>query len=426
MSSELAIQVRNLGKRYRLGGSRQPSYRSLRESLMNTLAAPLRRGHSGEAPELWALRDVSFDVKQGEVLGIIGRNGAGKSTLLKILSRITEPTTGEADVHGRVGSLLEVGTGFHPELTGRENILLSGTILGMSRKDVQRRFDAIVDFAEVEQFLDTPVKRYSSGMYLRLAFSVAAHLEPDVLLVDEVLAVGDAAFQEKCMGRMGSVAREGRTVLFVSHNLAAVRQICNAGLVLARGQVVHYGTSASAVDAYVSSYSKQTGLIIDHIQHLDANMRLDSVDVNGSEGDRLEVSPGQAVLNIEVTGHLQQPMRVALEAKFSDAYERPLAFFSPGHEAGGAHLYPAGAFKVQGSIRLPRLNRGDYYLSLHLTDPNIIGWADLPFAVRIVSPGSPTSTGFVFDYDRGAGWMLLDTLEPATAPDSPMPPAGHV
>lgn len=393
---------------------------------MNTLAAPLRRARSDEAPELWALRNVSFDVKQGEVLGIIGRNGAGKSTLLKILSRITEPTTGAADVYGRVGSLLEVGTGFHPELTGRENILLSGTILGMSRRDVQQRFDAIVDFAEVEQFLDTPVKRYSSGMYLRLAFSVAAHLEPDVLLVDEVLAVGDAAFQEKCMGRMGSVAHEGRTVVFVSHNLAAVRQICNTGLVLARGQVMHYGSSVSAVEAYVSSYSKQTGQIVDHTQHLDASMRLESVTVNGSEGDRLEVPPGEVALDIEVTGYIQRPMRVALEAKISDAYERPLAFFSPGHEAGGARLYQAGPFALHESIRLPRLNRGDYYLSVHLTDPNIIGWADLPFAVRIVSPGSPTSTGYVFDYDRGVGWMLLDASESASATDSRVQPAEHV
>src|SRR5881398_721108 len=193
--------------------------------------------------EVWALRGVSFEVKQGEVLGIIGRNGAGKSTLLKILSRITEPTTGRVLLTGRIGSLLEVGTGFHPELTGRENILLNGAILGMSRREIVRKFDAIVDFAEVERFLDTPVKHYSSGMYVRLAFAVAAHLNPEILVVDEVLAVGDVAFQKKCLGKMSEVSEGGRTVIFVSHNLAAVEALCRRGVVLDRGRVVFSGTA---------------------------------------------------------------------------------------------------------------------------------------------------------------------------------------
>src|SRR5258708_7328943 len=208
----MAIEVEGLGKRYRLGEEASG------ERLLSGLFGK-SRGRGAE--ELWALKDVSFNVPHGEAVGIIGRNGAGKSTLLKILSRITHPTTGYADVYGRIGSLLEVGTGFHPELTGRENIFLNGAVLGMTRRDIRRRFDEIVAFAEVEQFVDTPVKRFSSGMYMRLAFAVAAHLEPEILVVDEVLAVGDAAFQRKCLGKMGEVADEGRTVLFVSHNIAA-------------------------------------------------------------------------------------------------------------------------------------------------------------------------------------------------------------
>ena len=245
--SEVAIRCEGLGKRYRIG--KPERYRTLRDTLTDAVYAPFRRIRSAFQPSsfpaaqhpngddtIWALKDVSFEITQGEVVGIIGRNGAGKSTLLKILSRITEPTEGHAEIQGRVGSLLEVGTGFHPELTGRENIYLNGAILGMKRAEMQRKFDEIVAFAEVNKFIDTPVKHYSSGMYLRLAFAVAAHLEPEILLVDEVLAVGDAAFQKKCLGKMGDVAKEGRTVLFVSHNMNAIEQLCTACLLLDKGR----------------------------------------------------------------------------------------------------------------------------------------------------------------------------------------------
>jgi lipopolysaccharide transport system ATP-binding protein len=223
----------------------------------------LRRGWSGgpkraKRETFWALRDISLEIAQGEVVGIIGRNGAGKSTLLKILSRITEPTSGYADIYGRVGSLLEVGTGFHPELTGRENIFLNGAILGMSRRDIARQFDEIVAFAEVEKFVDTPVKHYSSGMYLRLAFAIAAHLEPDILLVDEVLAVGDLNFQKKCLGKMGEVAHHGRTVLFVSHNMGAIRSLCEKGVVLDKGKVVESGSIGKAIETYYRLSSDQS------------------------------------------------------------------------------------------------------------------------------------------------------------------------
>jgi len=252
--SDVAIRAENLGKRY-LIGSQKEQYGMLRDFVVGAAKAPLRRlrgGGQATAEEFWALRDVSFDLKQGEILGVIGKNGAGKSTLLKILSRITEPTSGRATIHGRVGSLLEVGTGFHPELTGRENIFLNGAIIGMTKRDIAKRFDEIAEFAGVEQFLDTPVKRYSSGMYTRLAFSVAAHLEPEVLIVDEVLSVGDAAFQRKSLGKMGEVAREGRTVLFVSHNLAAVRRLCRTCLLLRNGNVQCYGVTDDVMEMYLS------------------------------------------------------------------------------------------------------------------------------------------------------------------------------
>lgn len=250
-----AIQVENLGKRYRIG--RAPAKATGRDSLLqkatspfNYLLSTLRKPEADEI--LWALSEVSFDVARGEVIGIIGRNGAGKSTLLKILARITEPTEGRAVVNGRVGSLLEVGTGFHPELTGRENIYLSGAILGMRRVEIERKFDEIVAFAGVARFLDTPVKRYSSGMYVRLAFAVAAHLEPEVLLVDEVLAVGDAAFQKKCLGKMEGIASEGRTVLFVSHNMIAVQNLCQRVIWLDNGQLRAQGTTAEVLGKYLS------------------------------------------------------------------------------------------------------------------------------------------------------------------------------
>ena len=253
------IRVQDLSKLYYLGRSAN-SYTTLREALVDLARVPMRYLKGNEEPEkLWALKNVSFEVLPGEVIGIIGRNGAGKSTLLKILSRITEPTSGRVELYGRVASLLEVGTGFHPELTGRENIFLNGSILGMTRKEIELNFDEIVAFAEVEKFIDTPVKRYSSGMYVRLAFAVAAHLEPEILIVDEVLAVGDAAFQKKCLGRMRDVASAGRTVLFVSHNMAAVSSLCSKAMVLWDGMVDYpLGDVAEGVQRYLTQVHKIT------------------------------------------------------------------------------------------------------------------------------------------------------------------------
>ncbi len=267
----IAISVNQLSKRYRIGAAQTKfRYGMLRDVFVDSLKAPVRYarslvGRSG-APQLangnnyiWALKDVCFDLEEGKVLGIVGRNGAGKSTLLKILSRVTEPTEGTVSVRGRVGSLLEVGTGFHPELTGRENIYLNGAILGMKRAEIDKKFDEMVEFSEVAQFIDTPVKRYSSGMYLRLAFAVAAHLEPEILVVDEVLAVGDAEFQRKCLGKMNDVAQQGRTVLFVSHNMSAILRLTQEAIVLKKGQLIKRAPTPEAVDFYLASGQAESG-----------------------------------------------------------------------------------------------------------------------------------------------------------------------
>lgn len=265
--SETVIKIENLSKQYRIGA--KEGYKTFRETLLDSAKAPLlqisrllnpkSKIRNPKFETIWALKDVSFEVKQGEVVGIIGRNGAGKSTLLKILSKITEPTEGRVELRGRVGSLLEVGTGFHPELTGHENVYLYGAILGMDRWEVTRKFDEIIAFAELEKFVDTPVKRYSSGMYMRLAFAVAAHLEPEILLVDEVLAVGDAPFQKKCLGKMGRVSKEGRTILFVSHNMAAIRSLCQKSILLRDGHITDYGPTDKIIGQYMSLVSDSIG-----------------------------------------------------------------------------------------------------------------------------------------------------------------------
>ena len=271
------IKVRGLGKQYRIG--RQRVSRTLREAAMESVTAPFRYSRSllrqtagdantGEKRDtIWALRDLSLDVEHGEVLGVIGRNGGGKSTMLKVMSRITEPTTGQVDLYGRVGSLLEVGTGFHPELTGRENIFLSGAILGMRRNEIERKFDEIVAFAEIDKFVDTPVKHYSSGMYVRLGFAVAAHLETEIILIDEVLAVGDAAFQKKCLGKIGDVAREGRTVVFISHNMASVESLCDSCIYLAGGRLEGSGKPRDVIAKYMASQMRANSGTISLADH---------------------------------------------------------------------------------------------------------------------------------------------------------------
>ena len=309
--SDFAIQTEELGKRYTLGLSKR-GYGTLREAVVEAAQKPFKRRKdqaAREADEFWALKNVSMSVGNGEVIGLIGHNGAGKSTLLKILSRITEPSAGYADVTGRVGSLLEVGTGFHPELTGRENIYLNGSILGMRRGEISARFDEIVEFAEIARFLDTPVKRYSSGMSVRLAFAVAAHLEPEILLVDEVLAVGDASFQRKSLGKMNEVAREGRTVVFVSHNLAIIQALCSRGVLLERGEVVTDAPIGEAVDSYLRTLERSAST--DLLERTDRDGRaydetlVRQLEVRGPSGEANAIVAGQgATIAVEVTEQL--------------------------------------------------------------------------------------------------------------------------
>jgi lipopolysaccharide transport system ATP-binding protein len=309
--SDVAIETSGLGKSYELGLSRR-GYGTLRESLVETARGSLGRltGRRRERPAgdtLWALRDLSLTIESGEVVGLIGHNGAGKSTLLKILSRIVEPTTGWADVTGRTGALLEVGTGFHPELTGRENVFLNGAILGMRRAEIRARFDEIVAFAEIERFLDTPVKRYSSGMSVRLAFAVAAHLEPEILLVDEVLAVGDAAFQRKSLGKMNEVAEAGRTVIFVSHNLAILQALCDRGILLERGEVVADAPVTEAIDSYLRTLERAASS--DLLERTDRDSRgydeslIRRVEIHDGEGGHADtvVAGRTATVIVEVT-----------------------------------------------------------------------------------------------------------------------------
>jgi lipopolysaccharide transport system ATP-binding protein len=299
-----AIKIENVSKRYRIGGL-HPGYMTFREMIGGVVAAPFRKLKSGNGHQtLWALSDVTLEIGQGELVGIIGQNGAGKSTLLKILSRVTKPTTGEVELFGRIGSLLEVGTGFHPDLTGRENIFLSGAILGMRRAEIERKFDEIVAFSELEKFIETSVKWYSSGMYVRLAFSVAAHLEPEILMMDEVLAVGDAAFQQKCLDKMHDIRQQGRTILFVSHDMAAITRLCKRVVLLEKGRVTCDGEPHEVVRHYLSS-SLKTGAAREWLDPLEAPgdevVRLRQVRVRSEDGETISVVDIRKPFSIELT-----------------------------------------------------------------------------------------------------------------------------
>ena len=382
--SDIAIRVENLSKAYRITSQRQQGggykYKTLQEELLGVPGRLWRmaRGYADGQETVWALKDVSFQVKEGEVVGIIGRNGAGKTTLLKIVCRITEPTEGQATVYGRVGSLLEVGTGFHPELTGRENIFLNGAILGMSRQEVQRKFDEIVDFSGVEKFIDTPVKRYSSGMQVRLAFSVAAHLEPEILLVDEVLAVGDAEFQKKCLGKMGDVAREGRTVLFVSHNMTAVATLTQRCIELSRGAVVRSGPTEQTIQHYLTGVSDQFGR--DGCSDLtQADRPLEKVNPQtaravlvrayclGADGQRRGVFTEGESLTILAQFQVRKPVEtLTIEAPIHTAMDtRVFVMLS---EVMHVSLRP-GLYQMSIDLKPNYLRRGEYYVGLTIRAP---------------------------------------------------------
>ena len=417
------ITVENLGKRYLLNHA--PRHDTLRDTLTHGVRGLLRRVTLRDAPsseEFWALREVGFSIERGEVVGIVGRNGAGKSTLLKILSRVTEPTTGRVRLRGRVASLLEVGTGFHPELSGRENIFLNGAILGMSQLEIRRKFDEIVAFAEVERFLDTPVKHYSSGMYVRLAFAVAAHLEPEILIVDEVLAVGDAEFQRKCLGKMQSVAHsEGRTVLFVSHNTSAVQNLCSRLLLLTGGRLTFAGGVAEGLQHYLDAGAQKSASAVAHqVVAGGSPLRCLELTVNGRADDQLDLPDARAPLTIEMLLDVTAPCRVSLESYLADAYGSRLGFASPGHEAGSLHVHDLapGRHRLQARLTLPQLLRGRYQLEFVLVQPFVARFVSFPAAVQLTVDGSGTTWGRLFEEaPTSPGFQLLQgtvAITPAT------------
>lgn len=413
-----SIIVENLGKQYQLG-ARGPAYRTLREAIMGVMAAPWRRfvrlsGASHQGEKIWALKDVSLEVRPGEVVGIIGRNGAGKSTLLKILSQITEPTEGSAEIRGRVGSLLEVGTGFHPELTGRENIYLSGAILGMGAANTRRKFDEIVAFAEIEPFLDTAAKHYSSGMYTRLAFAVAAHLDPEILLVDEVLAVGDAAFQKKCLGKMGEVVHSGRTILFVSHNMGAVRRLCPRTVWLHAGRLRKLGDTEDVVAEYLrdTEPSESLDAVRVRLAALPADPACRFTDLRVSQHGRetLFVGNGDPV-EVEISYEVHEATRgLRVYLDLYDEIETLLFRTFHDEDFDAASLVPPGTYTSRATIPARLLAPRDYRLAVRATIHNVrhCQTADGISLQLSVQPTGPLNRAYPHEPIRGK-------LQPAIA-----------
>ena len=378
------IEFSNVGKQYILGtigtGTLSQDLNRWWASIRGKEDPYLKIGETNDRTQkgtgkfVWALRDINFNVEQGDVVGIIGKNGAGKSTLLKILSRVTSPTTGTIKIKGRIASLLEVGTGFHPEMTGRENIFMNGSIMGMTKAEIRSRLDEIVDFAGVAKYIDTPVKRYSSGMMVRLGFAIAAHLEPEILVVDEVLAVGDAEFQKKAIGKMQDVSKgEGRTVLFVSHNMAAVKSLCQKGLVLRNGMVAFDGSIDDSLKFYLSDTTVKTeGRIVEAITERKATIDFRRILINGSEQRSSVVTSDQGTLMLRIEGHTAEEMKTDVMVVFKTKDGTPLASLAEGHYKGVIQTIPAGDFVIEKEIVLPEfLSNGQLYCDLMMHHPMV-------------------------------------------------------
>ncbi|HEY8933592.1 MAG TPA: ABC transporter ATP-binding protein [Cyclobacteriaceae bacterium] len=353
------LEIQNISKKFRIS-HQTGGYLSLRERMVNAL-----KFEKNSTEDFWALKDVSFEVQAGESIGIIGRNGAGKSTLLKILSKITPPTQGKIISRGRIASLLEVGTGFHPELTGRENIFLNGSLLGMKRKEIESKFDEIVDFSGVEKFLDTPLKHYSSGMQLRLAFAVAAFLEPEILIIDEVLAVGDAEFQKKCLGKMEDVSKSGRTILFVSHNLPSLKAICTKGFLLDKGILVKQGEIENVINAYTydrTGYYK----ILDSIKHSGTHGKVNNVKINGSDQSHVLLLESKSIhLDVDITFNRKTAFELQVHVKKDDVLVCSFARFV----TGSTQIFEPMRYNLEYDIELPDLRSGRYKLDIFFTEP---------------------------------------------------------
>lgn len=415
-----AIEFNNISKQYRLGlvSTRTISHdlnRWWQTSVLHKEDPYLKigsindRSKAADSEYVWALKDIDFKVEQGDVVGIIGKNGAGKSTLLKLLSRVTGPTTGTIRARGRIGSLLEVGTGFHPEMTGRENIYMNGSILGMNKAEITRKLDEIVDFSGCERFIDTPVKRYSSGMMVRLGFAVAAHLDPEILVVDEVLAVGDAEFQKKAIGKMQDVSRgEGRTVLFVSHNMASMKALCRRGILLENGAIRFDGSMGDTIELYLKGNEyKEDGTILSNVKCLSNEIKITKVLINGKANRIMNMPFPNRKLDVEVEGELLNDIHMSIEAKLFDSESVLLAKFAPVLMKTDVPKVTKGKFKLTETINLPdNMTNGEYRLQLEVSHPNVQYLAVIPDAAKLVLSDYITPTGNSLMYNQN-GMLLL-------------------
>ena len=416
-----AIEFENVGKQYRLGlvSTGTISHDLNRWWTMNVrgkedpylkIGETNDRAHKGESDYVWALKDINFKIEEGDVVGIIGKNGAGKSTLLKLLSRVTAPTTGRIIANGRIASLLEVGTGFHPEMTGRENIYMNGAIMGMTKQEISRKLDEIIDFSGCERYIDTPVKRYSSGMTVRLGFAIAAHLEPEILVVDEVLAVGDAEFQKKAIGKMQDVSRGGgRTVLFVSHNMASVRLLCSRGVVLENGQVAFDGGVNDAISYYIKDDKNRGVRIIDGLKYNDTCLKITRFIVNEGELNEVFISPQNNTLHVLIEGILERKQHLALEGRLYDQYGSLVALYSPGHVLGLNNVYNEGNVRMEYRIEFPAtMTKGVFRMEMGITHPNVCSFVSLTIPIIIISSGIVAANGRTFNY-ADCGLIMLDS-----------------
>jgi len=418
MDKNIAIEFENVGKQYRLGlvgtGSLQHDInRWWQTSILGKEDPYLKIGEvndrstKGHSDYVWALKDISFKVEQGDVVGIIGKNGAGKSTLLKLLSHITAPSTGHITYRGRIASLLEVGTGFHPEMTARDNIYMNGSIMGMGKHEIDRKLDEIVDFAGIERYIDTPVKRFSSGMTVRLGFAVAAFLEPEILVVDEVLAVGDAEFQKKAIGKMQEVSSGGgRTVLFVSHNMASVRALCKHGVLLRNGLIEYVGKINDVIDHYTNESLKKDGNILSSMKCNCNDITIGEITVNGHNEKGIYLNGENKELIIEVQGELKRQLPLSMEMIITDMNSTPLMTYSTSF--GNSPTFPKGSFSLHEKVRLPtNINGGTYLCNIYFTNSGKQGYVDIPGALFLEVEGTATSTGNVLMYSSGVGLLHL-------------------
>ena len=420
--SNTVIEFNNVGKQYILGtigtGTLSQDLNRWWAGILGKEDPYLKIGETndrtqkGNSSFVWALRDISFKVEQGDVVGIVGKNGAGKSTLLKILSRVTSPTTGDIKIKGRIASLLEVGTGFHPEMTGRENIFMNGSIMGMTKTEIKRKFDEIVDFAGVAKYVDTPVKRYSSGMMVRLGFAIAAHLEPEILVVDEVLAVDDAEFQKKAIGKMQDVSKEkGRTVLFVSHNMAAVRSHCTRGILLKNGMVDYLGTIPDTLDYYLKNdESIQFSKIVNNIKWQKNTLQIDSIAINGTELSTSTIHNGQTSIDIMINGHAKEEMKYDIMMTLKSKEGIPFATYAIGHYFGEIQSLKKGAFSLRRTIELPKiLSKGFIKVDLYMHHPMVEYLMKAPDCCTLESEGFQEGFGRALSQEAN-GFMGLTNL----------------